>query len=77
MFFEQPAVDKTDARRPYVIEVIKLARAVVRWRTVLLSQPAEFSDANCLHREEYVGKHTDLRLFDTVVPNLFIIFLGF
>jgi hypothetical protein len=69
MFFQPAAVDKTDARRPYVIEVIKLARALVRWRTVLLSQPTEFSDANCLHREECVGKNTDLRLFDPVVPH--------
>lgn len=68
MFFQPLAVDKTDARRPYVIEVVKLARAAVRLRPALLSHPAQFSDANWLRREECAGKHADLRLFDTVVP---------
>ena len=68
-FFPPTAVDKTDARRPYVIKVVKLALAAVRLRTALLSHAAEFSDVNWLHREECVGKYTDLRLFDTVVPH--------
>ena len=66
MFFQPPAVDKTDARRPYVIEAVKLARDAVRLRTNLLSHRAEFSDANWLHREECVGKHTDLHVLLTV-----------
>jgi hypothetical protein len=77
MFFQPPDVGKIDARRSYVIGVVKLALAVVRLRTALMSHPAGRSDANWLHREQCVGKHTDLRLFDSVVISPFIRFLTY